>query len=276
MLNKEKIKHLRSEAARVGYFDLPMAPVMHHAKGAIKRSYIDGKENTETKIRSYQSLKESFTTGLDDAKERLQEHTIDTVEIICTSILVFAIASMLLLWKDLILAPSSAEYIVPIGFLIAGATLGGIYTVVRKKQDKEAKKPVIVGIVGFVIVITFLFSLHSAEYIHILKSAVISGFVGLIVFITNMALLPSCKGTLKAFVYTKDLFLSASSHLGLIYVKQALNRSFSKLKNMHRKMLQEVNEIESLLIIDFMLGKEANTNKQKENKEQNEKERYYA
>ena len=41
-------------------------------------------------------------------------------------------------------------------------------------------------------------------------------------------------------------------------------------------MLQEVNEIESLLIIDFMLGKEANTNKQKENKEQNEKERYYA
>ena len=276
MLNKEKIKHLRSEAARVGYFDLPMAPVMHHAKGAIKRSYIDGKESTERMIKSYQSLKESFTTSLNDAKKRLQEHTIDTVEIICTLILVFAIASMLLLWKDLILAPISAEYIVPIGLLIAGATLGGIYTVVRKKQDKEAKKAVIVGIVGFVVVITFLFSLHSADHIHILKSAVIAGFVGLIVFITNTVLLPTCKGTLKAFVYTKDLFLSATSHLSLIFVKQASNRSFSKLKNMHRKMLQEVNEIESLLIIDFMLGKEANTNKQKENKEQNEKERYYA
>ena len=43
MLNNNKIKHLRSEAARVGYFDLPMAPVMHHAKSAIKKSYIDAK-----------------------------------------------------------------------------------------------------------------------------------------------------------------------------------------------------------------------------------------
>ena len=276
MLNNNKIKHLRSEAARVGYFDLPMAPVMHHAKSAIKKSYIDAKERTERKIRSYKSLKESFTISMNDAKKRMQEYKIDTVEIICTSILVFVIATILFLWKDLILAPISAEYIVPIGFLIAGATMGGIYTIVRKKQEKEVNQFVIYSIVVFVAVITFLFSLHSSDQIHILKSTVIAGFVGLIVFITNMVLLPTCKGTSKAIVYTKDLFLSASSHLSLIFVKQALNRSFSKLKNMHGKMIQETNEIESLLIIDFMLGKEANTNIQENHEEQTEKERYYA
>ncbi len=276
MLNNNKIKHLRSEAARVGYFDLPMAPVMHHAKSAIKKSYIDAKERTERKIRSYKSLKESFTISMNDAKERMQEYTIDTVEVICTSILVFVIATILFLWKDLILAPISAEYVVPIGFLIAGATMGGVYTIVRKKQEKEVNQFVIYGIVVFVAVITFLFSLHSSDHIHILKSAVIAGFVGLIVFITNMVLLPTCKGTSKAFVYTKDLFLSASSHLSLIFVKQALNRCFSKLKNLHGKMIQESNEIESLLIIDFMLGKEANTNIQENHEKQTEKERYYA
>ena len=276
MLNNNKIKHLRSEAARVGYFDLPMAPVMHHAKSAIKKSYIDAKERTERKIRSYKSLKESFTISMNDAKKRMQEYKIDTVEIICTSILVFVIATILFLWKDLILAPISAEYIVPIGFLIAGATMGGIYTIVRKKQEKEVNQFVIYSIVVFVAVITFLFSLHSSDQIHILKSTVIAGFVGLIVFITNMVLLQTCKGTSKAIVYTKDLFLSASSHLSLIFVKQALNRCFSKLKNMHGKMIQERNEIESLLIIDFMLGKEANTNIQENHEEQTEKERYYA
>ena len=276
MLNNNKIKHLRSEAARVGYFDLPMAPVMHHAKSAIKKSYIDTKERTERKIRSYKSLKESFTNSMNDAKKRMQEYTIDTVEIICTSILVFVIATILFLWKDLILAPISAEYIVPIGFLIAGATMGGIYTIVRKKQEKEVNQFVIYGIVVFVVVITFLFSLHSSDQIHILKSAVIAGFIGLIVFITNMVLLPTCKGTMKAFVYSKDIFLYASSHLSLIFVKQALNRSFSKLKNMHGKMIQESNGIESLLIIDCMLGKEANTNIQENHEEQTEKERYYA
>ena len=127
MLNNNKIKHLRSEAARVGYFDLPMAPVMHHAKSAIKKSYIDAKERTERKIRSYKSLKESFTISMNDAKKRMQEYKIDTVEIICTSILVFVIATILFLWKDLILAPISAEYVVPIGFLIAGATMGGVF-----------------------------------------------------------------------------------------------------------------------------------------------------
>jgi len=276
MLNNNKIKHLRSEAARVGYFDLPMAPVKHHAKSAIKKSYIDAKERTERKIRSYKSLKESFTISMNDAKERMQEYTIDTVEVMCTSILVFVIATILFLWKDLILAPISAEYVVPIGFLIAGATMGGVYTIVRKKQEKEVNQFVIYGIVVFVAVITFLFSLHSSDQIHILKSAVIAGFVGLIVFITNMVLLPTCKGTSKAFVYTKDLFLSASSHLSLIFVKQALNRCFSKLKNLHGKMIQESNEIESLLIIDFMLGKEANTNIQENHEKQTEKERYYA
>ena len=41
-------------------------------------------------------------------------------------------------------------------------------------------------------------------------------------------------------------------------------------------MIQESNEIESLLIIDFMLGKEANTNIQENHEKQTEKERYYA
>ena len=102
MLNNNKIKHLRSEAARVGYFDLPMAPVMHHAKSAIKKTYIDAKERTERKIRSYKSLKESFAISMNDAKERMQEYTIDTVEVMCTSILVFVIATILFLWKDLL------------------------------------------------------------------------------------------------------------------------------------------------------------------------------
>ena len=63
MIDKNKIKQIRSEAARVGYFNLPMAPVMHHAKGAIKKSYIVLKERIEKKIRSFQSLKESFESN---------------------------------------------------------------------------------------------------------------------------------------------------------------------------------------------------------------------
>ena len=74
----------------------------------------------------------------------------------------------------------------------------------------------------------------------------------------------------------KDVLLSLVKNIGIICVKQALNRSLSKIKNMHRKKTQEINEIESLLIIEFMLGKKANNNNEiiKENK--TEKEHYYA
>ncbi|SVD88204.1 uncharacterized protein METZ01_LOCUS441058, partial [marine metagenome] len=254
MLSKQKINHFRSEAARAGYFNLHIAPLIYRLKSAVKKSYIDEKESTEKKIKTYQSLKESFTESLTQTKKRFQQHSIDTVEIICTAILVLAITSLLLLWKDLILVPISSQYFVPIGFLIAGSTVGGIYTVVRKKMNKETKKFVIVGIVGFVVIITFLFSLQSVEQIHILKSAVISGFAGLIVYITNQVLLPTCKGTFKAILFMKDVLLSLVKNIGIICVKQALNRSLSKIKNMHRKKTQEINEIESLLIIEFMLG----------------------
>ena len=276
MLNKNKIRHMRSEAARVGYFNLPMAPVMHHAKGAIKKSYIGIKENTEKKIRSFQSLKESFKTNIENARIRILERSIDTVEIICTTILVFVIGVVMLLWKDLILAPISAEYIVPIGFLVAGATMGGVYTVVQKKQEKVVNKFVIYGIVAFVVVITFLFSLHSSEQIHLFKSAVIAGFVGLLAYITNSVLLPTFKGSLKALVYVKDVILFSISHVGLVLIKAGLNKYYSKMKNTHRKMLQEIIEIESLLIIDFLLGKEANQNTQVTSEKKPEKELYYA
>ena len=276
MLNDNKITNLRSEAARAGYFDLPMSPVMHHAKGAIKKSYIDEKETTEKKIKTYKSLIESFSQRLTETKERLKSFTIDTVEIICTTILVLSITSLLLLWKEQLLIPISNESLIPIGFLIAGATLGGIYTVVRKKQNKDIKKTVMMGIVGFVVIITFLFSLQSSDPIHILKSAVIAGFVGLIVYITNHVLLPTCKGTFKSIIYAKDIILSIGNNISIIIVKQALNRMFSKFKNLHRKMSQEINEIESLLIIEFMLGQKANKNKKEIEEEEIEKEKYYA
>ncbi len=276
MIDKNKIKQIRSEAARVGYFNLPMAPVMDHAKGAIKKSYIGLKESTEKKIRSFQSVKESFKSNIANSKTRMTECEIDTVEIICTSVLVFVISAVLLLWKDLVLAPISLEYTVPIGFLVAGATMGGIYTVVQKKQDKKVNSFVIYGIVAFVIVITFLFSLHSLEVIHLLKSAVIAGFVGLIVFITNNVLLPTCRGTLKALVYVKDILFLSFSHIGLVIAKLGLSKSFSKMKSTNRKMTQEINEIESLLIIDFMLGKESNVKNNELKQDKSEEEAYYA
>ena len=57
-------------------------------------------------------------------------------------------------------------------------------------------------------------------------------------------------------------------------IKAGLNKYYSKMKNTHRKMLQEISEIESLLIIDFLLGKEANQNTQVTSEKKPEKELY--
>ena len=162
MIEINKIKHMRSEAARAGYFDLPMAPLAHHAKGTIKKSYIVLKEKTEKKIRSLRSLKDSFKSVIENSNQQIQERKLDTIDVMCGSILLFVIGTILILWKDLIMAPISVAYFVRIGFMIAGATMGGIYSVVQTKQGKPVSIYVEYGIVGFVTITTFLFSLQSS------------------------------------------------------------------------------------------------------------------
>ena len=276
MVEKNKIKHMRSEAARVGFFDLPIKPVMDHSKRVVQRAYIGIKERRDKGIRSLQSLKGSFGASIEISKKRIQESKIDTIEVISTCIIVFVIGTILMLWKDLILAPISSEYMVPLGFLIAGATMGGIYTVVQRKQGKQVNSYVEYGIVASVVITTFIFSLHSSDQIFIFKSAVIAGFVGLITFITNRVALPTFKGGIKVFVYIKDIIQLISSHIGLAIIKARLNRSYSNMKNAHRKMLQEISEVESLLMIDFMLGKEASQKFIGKDNNEKEKELYYA
>ena len=276
MIEKNKIKHMRSEAARAGYFDLPMAPLAHHAKGTIKKSYIVLKEKTEKKIRSLRSLKDSFKSVIENSNQQIQERKLDIIDVMCASILLFVIGTILILWKDLIMAPISVEYLVPIGFMIAGATIGGIYSVVQTKQGKPVSIYVEYGIVGFVTITTFLFSLQSSEQIFLIKSAVVAGFVGLIVFITNKVVLPTFKNSIQVFGYVKDIILLSLSKMSLVIVKAVINKHYSTIKNTHRKMIQEINEVESLLIVDFMLGKEAKQNTNASGEIESNKELHYA
>ncbi len=276
MLNNNQIRYMRSEAARVGYFGLPIQPVLDHAKGAIQNSYIELKEKIEKKIRSFQSVKESINSNIEVVGNRIKESKIDTMEIICASIIIFVISAVLILWKDLILAPISVEYIVPFGFLIAGATMSGVYAVVQNKQGRSNNDYIEYGIVGFVIITTFIFSLRSSEHIFILKSLVIAGFVGLITFITNRVFLSTLKGSMRALVYMKDIIIYNFFNLVLLFLKSGLNKYYSTLKNTHRKMIQELNENKSMLLIDFMLGKQAKQKNIKIGSDKKEKELYHA
>ena len=181
---------------------------------------------------------------------------------------------MIQLWKNLMLIPITDDYMVPFGLIIAGSSLGGIYTFIQKKQKQEANKAVINMIVGCVIMVTFIFTLQSVEKIYIWKSGAVACLVGIIVYVTNTALLPACKGTLKTFAYAKNALMAFVLTTGLIYVKQGLNRSIAKLKIIKSEITQQINSVESALIIEFMLAQRAGGFKSDDDKE--EKELFYA
>ena len=64
--------------------------------------------------------------------------------------------------------------------------------------------------------------------------------------------------------------------MSLVIVKAVINKHYSTIKNTHRKMIQEINEVESLLIVDFMLGKEAKQNTNASGEIESNKELHYA
>ena len=81
---------------------------------------------------------------------------------------------------------------------------------------------------------------------------------------------------MRALVYMKDIIIYNFFNLVLLFLKSGLNKYYSTLKNTHRKMIQELNENKSMLLIDFMLGKQAKQKNIKIGSDKKEKELYHA
>ena len=78
MITKEKINELRSEAARVGYHNLNLAPVMHHAKSAVQKAYIDQKKTLSMRIKRYLSVRDSISKHTTKLKQQMKNTIIDS------------------------------------------------------------------------------------------------------------------------------------------------------------------------------------------------------
>ena len=257
MITKEKINELRSEAARVGYHNLNLAPVMHHAKSAVQKAYIDQKKTLSMRIKRYLSVRDSISKHTSKLKQQMKNTIIDSGDMLSTVIMAAVTVSLVYLWKNLMMIPITDEYLVPFGLIIAGTSLGGIYTFIQKRQKKEVSKEVISVIVGCVILITFLFTLQSGDKIYAWKSGAVAIFTGVIVYVINKSLIPACKGTVKTIFYALKGCAVMFISLGNIYVNQGANRTISKLKTIKGEIVQQIEKIESMLILDFMLAQRA-------------------
>jgi len=257
MITKEKINELRSEAARVGYHNLNLAPVMHHAKSAVQKAYIDQKKTLSMRIKRYLSVRDSIAKHTLKLNQQMKNTIIDSGDMLSTVIMAAVTVSLVYLWKNLMMIPITDEYMVPFGLIIAGTSLGGIYTFIQKRQKKEVSKEVISVIVACVILITFLFTVQSGDKIFAWKSGAVALFTGVIVYVINKSLLPACKGTVKTIFYALKVCAVMILALANIYVNQGANRSISKLKTIKGEIVQQIEKIESMLILDFMLAQHA-------------------
>jgi hypothetical protein len=259
-MNTINLDEFRSESSRLGYFNLPLDPLISSVKEHVIITY----KSRVSQLKIRLSNLTCYIKGLEESeksyKEKIKDNPLHAENIIGFFVIVSILLAVINLWQNLIFGDIQHQSGIALGFVIACCTLGALYINYHKSITKKKKQLVIGSLVGLSVLLTSIFTLVSTERIFVLKSIIMGLLIGLIVYVFNVILIPFLQGL---FATISNIY--ACVRLALVTKRIRVKKT--DVENLNRNLLEldeEIKSVTSLTIrevqLEYELGQIVNDN----------------
>ena len=265
MINDEYVNNLRSEASRLGYFNLPVDSFLSQIYSSFKSIFDKKKEKFIQNRSVINNELKTIIKRLNEKQQKMNKTKVEWYHIFSFCALVTAFIGIVSLWQNLVWGNLLYQRWIVYGTIVACCFFGSMINEYCVKMETGKKKSILFIIEATAILFTFVFSLESLEPLYVVRSALYGSLVGIIIYTINYIFFPIINGLIgvvhNLINLTKIMFYK--------FTKYRKERVLEKINTELHQIDQQQNTITNVtleqLSVDYMLGQQANKKHNYEN-----------
>ena len=257
MINDDHVNNLRSEASRLGYYNLPIDTFLSQVCSSFKSIFGKKKNELEQKRSAIDNEIIALNRRLNEKQQKMSKSKVEWYHVFSFGALVTVLIGVVSLWQNLVWGNMLNQQWIAYGTITACCLFGSMINKYCVKMEKGKKKSMLFVIGATAILFTFVFSLESLEPIYVVRSALYSTLIGIIIYTINYIFFPIVDG----FIGVLHSLIDMAKIIFYRFTKYRKENVLEKIKTeLHHTAEQQstiTNTTLEQLGVDYLLGQRA-------------------